>query len=161
MDVSPMCKITDDSQSTTEIQVSILPEGDNTEDVISVICTVTVKVTYKASAKDQREELYELLNKASQKKATHMVELQKAARLAHHSTATAPAPAVQRGFLNKAAGKKEKEPNRMLQWFQRNLGPNSIFVSAILPAAKNYLIFLGVTVLFHFKGQELALPPPL
>mmetsp|Transcript_20164 Transcript_20164/g.33433 ORF Transcript_20164/g.33433 Transcript_20164/m.33433 type:complete len:288 (-) Transcript_20164:209-1072(-) len=163
MDVAPLCKIADVSQPqcVTETQVSILAEGEGDKEAAVIICTATVKVTYKASAKDQREELYELLNKASQKKAQHMVELQQAARLAHRSSvATQPGPAVQRGFLNKAAAKK-KEPNKWLQWMQRNVGPNSRLVSSILPAVKNYVIFFGVAAVFHFKGQALSLPPPL
>jgi hypothetical protein len=30
-----------------------------------------------------------------------------------------------------------------------------------MPIAKNYVIFFGVMALFHFKGQELALPAPV
>jgi hypothetical protein len=171
MDVAPLCKIPADvsqlPQCITETQVVIRPavvegssdnvEGEEDAAPPDVICTATLKVTYTASAKDQREEVYELLNKVSQKKAKYMVELQQAARLAHRSSA--PPAAVQRGFLNKPVQKKE--PNKYYQWFERNLGPKSMLVGLILPTAKNYIIFFGVAALFHFKGQELALPPPV
>jgi hypothetical protein len=162
MDVAPLCKMADVSelQCITETQVAIIPEGVEGDDApVAVVCTATFKVTYTASAKDQREEVYELLNKVSQKKGKYMVELQQAARLAHRS-ATA-APAVQRGFLNNKPAIKKKEPSKYYQWFEKNLGPKSILVGLILPTAKNYIIFFGVAALFHFKGQELALPPPV
>jgi hypothetical protein len=47
-----------------------------------------------------------------------------------------------------------------MQLYERAFGPQS-FLRQKLPAAKNYIIFFGAIVLFHFKGQELALPPPV
>ena len=31
----------------------------------------------------------------------------------------------------------------------------------IFPLAKNYIIFFGAVTPMHFRGQELALPPPI
>lgn len=131
------------------------------------VCRVTFRATYKPSAKDQREELYDLLNKASQKKAKALERLRTSAttisRLAPSTAMTMAAPAssssskaVQKGFLNKGA----KKPSAMMQWYNRYFGPRSL-ARQVFPVAKNYLIFFGVVALFHFRGQELALPPPV
>ena len=37
---------------------------------------------------------------------------------------------------------------------------NSI-ATEFFPLAKNYIIFFGAVTLMHFRGQELALPPPI
>jgi hypothetical protein len=160
IDVASLCNISDLSQPlyVTETSVAILPEGGD-EEIKEAVCTVTFKVTYKPSAKDQREELYELLNKASEKKSKYVTELQQAAKLSYRA-APASTVAVRPGFLNKAAAPKKKEPSRWVQWYQKALGPQSM-ARRIFPIAQNYLVFFGAVVFFHFKGQELALPPPV
>jgi hypothetical protein len=143
----------------TEKSVAIYAEDGGDVELTVAVCTITFNVTYKPSAKDQREELYELLNKASEKKNKYVSEMQQAAKLLHRA-APASTVAVKPGFLNKGAAGKKKEPSKLMQFYEKNLGPQSM-LQAILPVAKNYLIFFGAIILFHFKGQELALPPPV
>lgn len=143
----------------TEKSVAIYAEGGGDVELTVAICTVTFNVTYKPSAKDQREELYELLNKASEKKSKYVAEMQQAAKLAHRA-APASTAAVKSGFLNKGTAAKKNEPSKWMQFYEKNLGPQSL-LRTIFPVAKNYLIFFGAVILFHFKGQELALPPPV
>ncbi|KAI2496655.1 hypothetical protein MHU86_17858 [Fragilaria crotonensis] len=161
IDIATLCSISDPMQSVyvTEKSVAIYAEGGDDVELTVAVCTVTFNVTYKPSAKDQREELYELLNKASEKKSKYVSELQQAAKQSHRVDPASTA-AVKSGFLNKDAAPKKKEPSKLMQFYEKNLGPRSL-VRQILPIAKNYLIFFGAVILFHFKGQELALPPPV
>jgi hypothetical protein len=174
-DLAPMTKLDamqiQTSEYVSDHRVAILPDtGD--DDVLEAVCTVTLRITYIPSKKDQREELYELMNKANQRKAAAVQELRRlASRQAMTSSPTASGPtnpsssssgpAVKSGFLNKPnKTAAAKGPSKWLVWYERNLGPNS-FLRTFAPKAQNYLLFVGVTVLFHFKGQLLALPPPV
>lgn len=185
-EVAPLCPV--DAMSpkpeyATELAVTIVAEeaevfqdskedlqesnsGDASETkVVQPICTVTLRVTYKPSAKDLREELYDLLNKASEKKAAAIAQLRKsaiAASRAAPSTEMSPSRkskslAVKAGFLNK----KKKEPSKLKAWYDKNLGPQSLLRTSILPISKNYIIFFGTIALCHFKGHELAIPAPV
>jgi hypothetical protein len=150
---------------------------------ISPVCTVVLRFTYSPSPKDRREELYELLNKTSQRKATALENLRRISMAAQSSPSSSPThrtneggasgggssgvmttnkPAVKAGFLNKGA-KKVKEQTRMERIYDRVLGPNSILMRgiAIVTVGKNYIIFFGAMTFFHFQGQMLALPPPV
>ena len=159
IDVSSLCSISDPTQSVyvAEKLVAIFPEGD--ADLTQSVCSLTLRVTYKPSAKDQREELYELLNKASEKKSNYVNELQQAAKLSHRA-APSSTVTVRPGFLNKGAVTKKKEPSKWVQFYEKTFGPQSL-VRTVFPVVKNYLIFFGAVALFHFKGQELALPAPV
>jgi hypothetical protein len=146
--------------------------GDKGGAVIPV-CIVTLRVTYKPSFKDIQDELYDMLNKASQNKAEALDKLrQKAAEAGRVGKSTAAgetsmttttssprggSPAVKRGFLNK---KKKDEPSKFKAWYDRMLGPQS-FLRQTFPIAKNYIVFFGAIAMFHWKGQLLALPPPV
>ena len=186
-EVAPLCPIDAMSpkpQYVTELAVAIvaeskddekeekfqdskedLTESQSAEEVVQPVCTVTLRVTYKPSIKDQREELYDLLNKASQKKAKAIAQLRQSAMAAsraapHTEAATAKSnksPAVKAGFLNK----KKKEPSKIRAWYDKNLGPQSLLRQVILPVSKNYIIFFGTIALCHWKGHELALPAPV
>jgi hypothetical protein len=192
-DVAPICSINPmevKDEYVTEIPVAIVAEssaeasataettdeagGDSAEatstasataEVIVPICTVTLKITYKPSPKDQREELYEILNKTSQRKATALENLRKISMsLVRESSSptkggTVVKSSVKPGFLNK----KQKEATRMEKLYERTIGPDSILRKGLGVAvvARNYLIFVGAVTLFHFKGQMLALPPPV
>jgi hypothetical protein len=139
--------------------------------LIQPICTLTVGITYKPSPKDQREELYELLNKTSQRKATALENLRKISMTmaragAESSSASKPSSAnsltktsVKPGFLNK----KKQEPTKVEKLYERTLGPNSILRKGLgfLASAKDYVIFIGAVSFFHFKGQVLSLPAPV
>lgn len=158
------------SEYVNELAVSILPEGTPDaapeELVTTTVCTVSLKLTYTPSPKDQREELYEILNKATQRKAKALEKLkQMAAQQARSQGASAASsgaaasgknPAMQSGFLNKP----KKVVHWSVQWYNKHLGPTSI-IRTVLPIAKNYIIFFGAVGFFHFKGQMLALPPPV
>ena len=175
LDVAPLCPIdatSPQAQHTTELAVAIVAatdaeeeskEGDEESKLVQPTCTITLRVTYKPSAKDQREELYDLLNKASQKKVKAIDRLRQCASAV--SRATPPSstdvtkqPAIQPGFLNKK--KKKKEKSKWKLWYDRTLGPQS-FVRQVMPIMKNYVIFFGAMAIFHFKGQEMALPAPV
>jgi hypothetical protein len=156
------------SEYVNELTVAILPENDGgviatDELVTSAVCTVTLKLTYRPSPKDQREELYELLNKTTQRKSKSVEKLRQMAVAAARAQAqSGPAankkpPAVQAGFLNKPT---KKQIHWSVQWYNKHLGPASI-VRTVLPIAKNYIIFFGAVGFLHFKGQMLALPRPV
>jgi hypothetical protein len=188
-DVAPICSINPmevKDEYVTELPVAIVAEsasaepsataesseeakGDSAEataEPIIPVCTVTLKITYKPSPKDQREELYEILNKTSQRKATALENLRKISMtMARESgspskqAGTMVKPSVKPGFLNK----KLKEPTRMEKIYERTIGPDSVFRKGLGVAiiARNYIMFFGAVTLFHFKGQMLALPPPV
>ena len=144
------------------------PQAAASAEPIIPVCTVTLRITYKPSPQDQREELYEILNKASQRKATALENLRKISiTLARtggdsptkSSSTTVTKPSVKPGFLNK----KPKEPTRLEKLYDTTIGPNSILRKGLgfVVVARNYFIFFGAVTFFHFKGQLLALPPPV
>ena len=124
IEIAPLCALDDPKQPkdeyVTEVPIAIIaaatedtPEGEVTAE--PVVCSVTLRVTYKPSPKDQREELYDLLNKTSQSKATALGELRRlsiekakaGASSADNSTAvttTTAKPSVKPGFLNNKGG---------------------------------------------------------
>lgn len=131
-------------------------------------CTVTLKVEYNPSTKDQRDKLYDLLNTASKRKAAAIDKLRKSAAEVSRATKTSPTKpseasssssekAVKSGFLNKKAKKKD---SFLMRLYNKTIGPSSL-LRTVFPVAKNYIIFFGAVTLMHFKGQELALPPPV
>lgn len=162
--------VTDDKKSETTEGEAAESEESTAE---PVICTVTLKVTYKPSAKDQREELYDALNKTSQRKATALSELRKRsiekARAGAESDKTAitrSKPSVKPGFLNKG-GKKDAEEDKSVvslakQWYKRVTGPDSIVMKTAFWAflTKDFLIFFGAVGFMHFQGNVLSLPAP-
>jgi hypothetical protein len=152
-----------------EETITETPEVTAEAVVIQPTCVVTLRVTYKPSPKDQREELYELLNKTSQCKARALEKLRKMSMQMTTTSRGAPdsspsnttmvKPSMKPGFLNK----KKKEPTRMQKLYERTVGPNSLLRRGLGLAffGKDYLIFFGAITFFHFKGQMLALPPPV
>lgn len=198
-DMAPLCKLDPlDVKETyvTELPIAIVPEGstskssteaaaeeskqedggveESKEDPevtpIQPICTITLQITYKPSPKDQREQLYHLLNETSQRKATALENLRKLSmamtragdsptKAAASAGGTLTKPSVKPGFLNK----KKKEPTRLEQIYERTFGPNSILRKSLAIAliSRNYLIFFGAVGFMHFKGQLLSLPPPV
>ena len=130
------------------------------------VCTVTLKIEFEPSKKDQKDELYDLLNKVSKRKAAAIDKLRKSAaavsRLAAQDSPSkgddkaGASRAVKPGFLNK----EKKEPGFFKRLYERTIGPNSLFMM-LAPIAKNYVIFFGTVAFMHFQGQQLALPPPV
>lgn len=155
----------------TELVVPITANTTTTTDAPTttdavVLCTVTLKLTYTPSIKDQREELYELIEKISKQKAAAREDLRKASLDLHQLqlTTTTPGnsskptqkPAVQAGFLNKksvAITQPQAPPPAWKIWYERG--------TFYWPLAKNYLLFLGFVAFSHFKGQNLAIPAPV
>jgi hypothetical protein len=171
----------DESSSTKDIVA-------NDVVVIQPTCVVTLRITYLPSPKDQREELYELLNKTSLRKAEALENLRiiSLEMAASRSAATAGVgggdgpedgadpssggssepnkPTVRPGFLNaKSSKKKEPEESRFMKFYTRTLGPDSIVRKGASLALflKDYIIFFGAVTFFHYQGQMLALPPPV
>ena len=129
------------------------------------VCTVTLKIEFEPSKKDQKDGLYDLLNRASKRKAAAIDKLRKSAAAVSRLSAQespskgsdqASSRAVKPGFLNK----EKKEAGFFKRLYERTVGPNSLFMM-LAPVAKNYVIFFGTVVFMHFQGQQLALPPPV
>jgi len=153
-------------------------EGDaeNETKAEPVVCTVTMKVTYKPSGKDQRDGLYDLLNKTSQKKAAALSELRKrsiekakaGASAAGSTAVTKSKPSVKPGFLKKGGNAANETDSKGLvsmakKWYKRVTGPDSIVMKTAFWAlvTKDFLIFFGAVGLMHYKGNLLSLPPPV
>jgi hypothetical protein len=156
-----------DAMSATQdyvVEKDMAFRADGADQSAEPVFHATVKINFRPSAKDQREELYELLNKATTKKAQAMEKLRQTALAESRQAATrkpdasAGSPqAVKAGFLNKST-KKEKSGVEVFveKWF----GPESI-IRQLFPVAKNYIIFFAAAALFHYKGDALSLPPPV
>jgi len=137
-------------------------------ELIQPNCTLTLRLVYRPSQNDKKEELYQLLNKKSEKKAAALENLRKIsmsmARTGVDGTpskapsSTIVKPSVKPGFLNK----KKTEVSKVQSLYERSLGPNSILRKSLgfLFLTKDYLIFFGAVSFFHFGGQFLALPAP-
>jgi len=134
-------------------------------------CTIDIRVEFNPSPGGEKDALYDLLNKASRKKAEAIGRLRKAAKEMNQSkpmldtTSTAMvtklATAVKKGFLNKTASTPTKKKSIVLvRWYRKYLGPESM-AKAAFPVAKNYLLFFGGLFVMHFQGHQLALPPPV
>jgi hypothetical protein len=140
-------------------------DAETTAAAAAVLCTVTLKLTYVPSIKDQREELYELIEKVSKQKAAAREDLRKASIELHQvqqqltTTTTKPTkkPAVQAGFLNKGSATEQQKlqplPAAWKIWYERG--------ALYLPLAKNYILFFGFVAFSHFRGQHLAMPAPV
>ena len=185
-DLAPLCNL-EDAMNPKEEYVSELPvaivapgseaaaaeeakmaeenkEGETEKEggsaLVKPLCSLTLKLVFKPSAKDQKEELYELLNKTSLRKSQALERLKE--EQLTKSSSNAPQgkkPAVKAGFLNKKT--PQKPDSKWMQFYEKYLGPQSITRGLVIPIAKNYVIFFGAVILAHFKGQELALPAPV
>jgi hypothetical protein len=146
--------------------------------------TVTLRLTFRPSAQDRREELYEILNRTTQKKAAAVERLRSAAvaeerrRLQQQQqqsgaspsspgksmvsrSGAGASPAVRSGFLNKPSKDADgNKPWRIRILYEKYLGPNSV-VRQLFPVARNYLSFAVAVYLMHTKGQLLSLPAPV
>jgi len=190
IEIASLCTIEDPKQPkneyTSEVAVDIVAaspatdakEADATDDEaveVSVVCSVTLKVTYKPSPKDQREALYDLLNKTSQKKAAALSQLRKRsierakaeAAKSGSSAITRSKPSVKPGFLNKGGKNGGDSDDKGLvasvkNWYKRVTGPDSPLMKTVFwtMVTKDFLIFFGAVGLMHYKGNVLALPPP-
>ena len=160
----------DDTAAQSSSEQSGEATAAATVTAIQPTCTVTLRITYKPSPKDQREELYELLNKTSQRKATALENLRKLSMQQSANKSAGPAasggtvvpkPSVKPGFLNKS--KAEESGSKWKKFYDRALGPESMARRGAMLgfALKDFFIFFGAVTFFHFKGQLLAIPPPV
>jgi len=169
-----------EADETTEEKVAETTTTTTTTDapdasIVIPICVVKFRMEYTPSIEDKKQALYEKLNEASRRRALAIENLRKAVTLkpsasnavttstgtttAAASKSKNPKPAVKPGFLNKSS-KAKKKVNPIFAFYQKNFGPTSMLRKAIIPIAKNYVIFFGACIFMHFRGQELALPPP-
>lgn len=168
MDLAPLIQLDAMNPSTTQayaIEKDVAFRADYSDAATPPLFTATLKLVFVPSPKDQREELYEMLNKATSRKAEAVEKLRQSALAASRQNTTTVAtksPAVKPGFLNKGsgAGASEKKEKGFLALVDKYFGPKSI-LQQVLPVAKNYVIFFAAVALFHYKGDALALPPPV
>lgn len=162
----------------TDLPVAIYPEAKEGDEQTTTpppppaaSCTVTIRLTFVPSQKDVLEELYELLNKATTRKTRAVDKLRQIAAMASRQSAQQQLttrqqqqqqqPAVRAGFLNKPTTPMiKKEPSKLQVFYERYLGPQTQW-RQMLPLAKNYIIFFVAVSAMHFKGHNLALPPPV
>jgi hypothetical protein len=167
LDVAPLCQFdamnVQDSY-VQELPVAIVAETEDSEDAATIlepVCTITFRVTYKPSTKDQVEELNVLLGKASNKRKTAMNDIRQLAMAAAQATkpSASAGTVVKGGFLNKKAPEKTEESRfmRLYTTGVRQLKTTATFLMAM----KNYVFFFGAVGALHFFGQELALPAPV
>ena len=126
------------------------------------ICTLSVQLEYTPSDDDKRDSLYEKLNEVSKRKAAAIEKLRQSAAVINRKGGTAPAAkgnVVKAGFLNKSKPEPKAVPF-WKRWYEKTIGPKSM-MWIVGPIAKNYVIFIGCSLFFHYKGDLLALPPPV
>jgi hypothetical protein len=155
----------EETKSTTTIQIPLY--------------TIVIQLEYTPSPEDRRDALYEKLNEVSKRKVAAIESLRKSAGIANRArgadggTSDDPnsgnkaSPAVKSGFLNKTKGGGEDKSSSAVavvpfwkRWYENTLGPQSM-LWVLGPVAKNYIIFAGVTLFIHYRGDLLALPPPV
>lgn len=184
VEIAPLCSIDDPKEPkgeyVKEVMVSIVAateEGGTVTDVDPVVCSVTLKATFKPSEKDVRDELYDLLNKISQKKAVALTELRKrsveraragASSASDRSNAvTRSKPTVKPGFLQNGGKTNDDDDKGFIslakKWYKRVTAPDSIVMKTAFfgIVTKDFWIFFGAVGLMHFKGDILSLPPPV
>jgi hypothetical protein len=140
--------------------------------------TVVIQLEYTPSPEDRRDALYEKLNEVSKRKVAAIESLRKSAGIASRArgsadglstttggdTGSKSSPAVKSGFLNKTKGGGEKPAVAAVpfwkRWYENTFGPQSM-LWVLGPVAKNYIIFVGVSLFIHYRGDLLALPPPV
>lgn len=138
--------------------------ADAAADAAQAVFVATLKIAFVPSVKDLREELYEMLNKATTRKSQAVEKLRQTALAASRANTTTnrsggkSESAVKAGFLNKKTAKEEKSAITAL--YEKYLGPGSL-LRTVVPVAKNYIIFLVFVGVMHYKGDALSLPPPV
>mmetsp|Transcript_26808 Transcript_26808/g.42039 ORF Transcript_26808/g.42039 Transcript_26808/m.42039 type:complete len:332 (-) Transcript_26808:111-1106(-) len=144
----------DDAEATKETKLQ-LP-----------LCTLSVQLEYTPSANDKRDSLYEQLNEVSKRKAAAIEKLRQSAAAVNRAKIAESddvkgkgGDVVKAGFLNKSKPEAKAVPF-WKRWYEKTIGPKSM-LWVVGPIAKNYIIFIGCSVFFHYKGDLLALPPPV
>jgi len=130
------------------------------------LCTLSVQLEYTPSSNEKRDSLYEKLNEVSKRKAAAIEKLRQSAaavnrvKMAESDEGKGKGGnVVKAGFLNKSKPEAKAKPF-WKRWYEKTIGPQSM-LWVVGPIAKNYIIFIGCSVFFHYKGDLLALPPPV
>jgi hypothetical protein len=156
----PVAIIADESNNNTSTDIS----SEEEPTVIQPVCTITFRVTYKPSTKDQMEELNVLLGKLTSKRKVAMNDIRQLAT----SAAQAKSPGVssggagtviKSGFLNQKIPEKNEE-SKVMQLYTKGVRQLKTAATYFM-TMKNYAFFFGAVGALHFFGQELALPPPV
>jgi hypothetical protein len=155
----------EEPEDVTEDTKPAQEEGANGSKIQVPVCTLSVHLEYTPSLNDKRDALYDQLNEVSKRKAEAIELLRKSAsalnRAKLEEVDDKKSPAVKSGFLNKSKPASVKAPPPFWKrWYDKTIGPKSM-LWVIGPVAKNYVIFFGVSAFFHYKGELLALPPPV
>ncbi|KAL7536715.1 hypothetical protein ACHAXR_008247 [Thalassiosira sp. AJA248-18] len=163
------------AKDDAESEESTKPQEEETKTTPTLqlpIYTLTVQLEYTPSPNDRRDALYVQLNEVSKRKVAAIESLRKQAGIISRvKAATSGGPpssptkdkggrAVKAGFLNKSKAAEEKQPPFWKRWYEKTIGPKSM-LWVVGPIAKNYVIFVGASLFIHFKGDLLALPPPV
>jgi hypothetical protein len=140
-------------------------EGVAEQKIQVPVCTLSVHLEYTPSLDYKRDELYDQLNEVSKRKAAAIESLRKSAsavnRAKMEEAEDKKSTVVKSGFLNKSKPAAVKTPPPFWKrWYDKTIGPKSM-LWVVGPVAKNYVIFFGVTTFFYYKGDLLALPPPV
>jgi len=160
-------------------QPADVQEEKKTPELQLPIYTLSVQLEYTPSPEDKRDALYDTLNEVSKRKVAAIESLRKNAAIVNRAKAAEggnnsskngsgaganKSPAVKSGFLNKSSSKNSssegKHPPFWKRWYAKTLGPQSM-LWVVGPIAKNYVLFAGVSLFIHYKGDLLALPPPV
>jgi len=160
----------EEEKEESNSQPSTTTPPATTTSVLLPTCSIDIRVEFNPSPRDEKDALYDLLNKASKKKAKAIDRLRKAAAAMNQAKATAAtsstmvtkSDAVKSGFLNRSTKSSlaKKEPMVLVRWYRKVLGPQSL-LRVVFPLAKNYLLFFGGVFVMHYQGYQLALPPPV
>jgi hypothetical protein len=154
----------------TTIQIPINTKENGND----VLCTLSFDVSYTPSYKDIREELCNVIGKIATQKSIAREELRKAAIQVHElsmnttsggdSTKPSTKPAITSGFLNKDPTSKDEtttqQPQQPPKWYQLWYEQMNISLT-IIPILKNYIFFISFTIVSHYYGHHLAIPPPV
>lgn len=160
-------------ESKVQVIVCDVTEASGEESKVQIpVCVLSVHLEYTPSLSEKRDALYNKLNEVSKRKAAAIEALRKSAAAVNRARAeqgissdnVEKNTAVKAGFLNKpkasGSGEKHTPPPFWKRVYEKTLGPQSM-LWVMGPLAKNYVIFLAVSVFFHCKGDLLALPPPV
>ena len=127
------------------------------------VCTLSVHLEYTPSINDKRDALYDKLNEVSKRKAAAIESLRASATAVNRAkmadTDDRKNTVVKSGFLNKSKAATTPPPF-WRRWYEKTIGANSM-VWVVGPIAKNYVVFFAVSAFLHYKGELLALPPPV
>merc|ERR1719401_455933 len=167
--------VQEDGDAEETNQPTNIQEGKKTAEIQLPLYTLTVHLEYTPSPDDKRDALYDKLNEVSKRKVAAIESLRKSAAIVNRDKASdsnknssgvgeKKGPAVKSGFLNKPSSKTsflEGKPSPFWKrWYDKTLGSQSI-LWVVGPVAKNYILFAGLSFLIHYKGDLLALPPPV